>query len=184
MADHLGASCIYDRVRRRFFCSMLSLLVNPANAAKRFVPFLLGTFSRSMLPVTVEPSFFVGLNVLSSFLLFTSGAKWIAVDTDYTMWYPVTRALLTSCATDVADFLLYDIILVHGASHQHLIDHAARSSRLLMKSCDLATPSTNLQLCTISSRMAPRSASTGPQPIYLPSTLQLITGTGTFICLM
>lgn len=75
----------------------------------------------SMLPagylqltdVPPEP-FCVSLDLLGPFPTST----WVAIATDYETRYAMTRALATRCATEVADFLLRDVILVHGASHQ------------------------------------------------------------------
>lgn len=46
----------------------------------------------------------------------------MAVATDYATRFAITRALPTCCATDVADFLLANVILHHGAPHQLLTD--------------------------------------------------------------
>lgn len=74
------------------------------------------------MDIPSEPFFHVGLDLLGSFLQSTSGNKWIAIATDYATRYAITRALPTSCATNVADFLFRDIILLHGAPRQVLTD--------------------------------------------------------------
>lgn len=75
-------------------------------------------------PINVPPeSFFhVGLDLLGPFPASASGNKWVVAATDYVMCYTMTRALTTSYATDVADFLLRDVILVCGAPCQLLTD--------------------------------------------------------------
>lgn len=72
--------------------------------------------------VPTEPFFCVGLNLLGPFPIFTKGDKWIAVATDHATRYVIARAIPTSCATDVADFLLQDVILHHGVPRQLLTD--------------------------------------------------------------
>lgn len=78
--------------------------------------------SSILLTTPPEPFFPVGVDLLGTFPLSSSGNKWIAVATDYATHYAITRALPTSCATDVADFMLRDIILQHGAPRQLLTD--------------------------------------------------------------
>lgn len=72
------------------------------------------------LDIPSELFFHIGLDLLRPFPLSTSGNKWVAVATDYATRYTIIRALPTSCATDLADFLLRDVILQHGAPHQLL----------------------------------------------------------------
>lgn len=74
------------------------------------------------IDIPTEPFHRVGLDLLGPFSLSLSGNRWIAVATDYATRYAITRALPTSCATDVADFLLHDVILIHGAPRQLLTD--------------------------------------------------------------
>lgn len=74
------------------------------------------------IDIPAEPFFRVGLDLLGPFPTSISGNKWVAVATDYATRFAITRALLTSCSTDVADFLLYDAILCHGAPRQLLTD--------------------------------------------------------------
>lgn len=95
----------------------------------------------------MEPFFRVGLDLLGPFPISSSGNKWIAVATDYATRYAITRALPTSCATDVADFLLRDIILLHGAPRQLLTD---RGRNFLSKVIDdlLRSCSTKHKLTT------------------------------------
>lgn len=120
MAGHLGVSRTYDRVRRRFFWPGLARSVRRYVAAcepcqRRKKPSSLPAGFLQPIDIPIEPFFRVGLDLLGPFPISSSGNKWIAVATDYATRYAITRALPTSFATDVADFLVYDIILVHGA---------------------------------------------------------------------
>lgn len=74
------------------------------------------------IEVPPERFFRVGLDLLGPFPLSQAGNRWIAVATDYATRYAITRALPTSCATEVADFLLHAVILHHGASRQLVTD--------------------------------------------------------------
>lgn len=127
LAGHLGVSRTYDRVRRRFFWPGLARSVRRYVAAcepcqRRKKPSSLPAGFLQPIDIPFEPFFRVGLDLLGPFPISSSGNKWIAVATDYATRYAITRALPTSCATDVADFLVYDIILVHGAPRQLLTD--------------------------------------------------------------
>uniref|UniRef100_L7LYP4 RNA-directed DNA polymerase n=1 Tax=Rhipicephalus pulchellus TaxID=72859 RepID=L7LYP4_RHIPC len=126
-AGHLGVSRTYDRVRRRFYWPGLSRSVRRyVNACeicqRRKKPSGLPAGYLQPINIPSEPFFRVGLDLLGPFPTSASGNKWVAVATDYATRYAVTRAMPTSCATDVADFLLRDLILVHGAPRQLLTD--------------------------------------------------------------
>lgn len=126
-AGHLGVSRTYDRVRRRFFWPGLYRSIRRYVGAcdmcqRRKVPTTLTAGPLQPLDIPIEPFFRVGVDLLGPFPQSTKGNKWIAVATDYATRYAITRALPTSCATDVADFLLHDVILHHGAPRQLLTD--------------------------------------------------------------
>lgn len=137
-AGHLGVSRTYDRIRRRFFWPGLYRSVRQYVAAcdlcqRRKTPALRPAGTLQPIEVPDEPFFRVGLDLLGPFPVSATGNKWIAIATDYATRYAVTRALPTSCATDVADFLLHDIILRHGAPRQLITD---RGSCFLSKVVD------------------------------------------------
>lgn len=126
-AGHLGVSRTYDRIRRRFFWPGLYRSVRQYVRScdlcqRRKTPNTYPAGLLQPLDIPSEPFFRVGLDLLGPFPQSTSGNKWIAVATDYATRYAITRALPTSCATDVADFLLHDVILLHGAPRQLLTD--------------------------------------------------------------
>lgn len=126
-AGHLGVSRTYDRIRRRFYWPGLARSVRRYVAAceecqRRKTPSTLPAGRLQPLDISTEPFFRVGLDLLGPFPLSSAGNRWIAVATDYATRYAITRALPTSCATDVADFLLHDVILQHGAPRQLLTD--------------------------------------------------------------
>lgn len=126
-AGHLGVSRTYDRIRRRFYWPGLLRSVRRYVSAcdscqRRKTPQMFPAGHLQPIDVPVEPFFRVGLDLLGPFPTSSTGNKWVAVATDYATRYAITRALPTSCATDVADFLLHDIILLHGAPRQLLTD--------------------------------------------------------------
>lgn len=126
-AGHLGLTRTYDRVRRRFFWPSLyrsvRRYVSSCDACQRRKKLTTAPAGPLQpLDVPSEPFYRVGMDLLGPFPFSTSGNKWIAVATDYATRFAITRALPTSCATDVADFLLHDVILHHGAPRQLLTD--------------------------------------------------------------
>lgn len=126
-AGHMGITRTYDRVRRRFFWPGLYRSVRRYVAScdlcqRRKTPALPPAGLLQPIEIPTEPFFRVGLDLLGPFPISTKGNKWIAVATDYATRYAIARAIPTSCATDVADFLLYDVILHHGAPRQLLTD--------------------------------------------------------------
>lgn len=158
-AGHLGVARTYDRVRRRFFWPGLYRSVRRYVRScdlcqRRKPPSVPPAGQLQPLEVPLEPFYRVGLDLLGPFPLSTSGNRWIAVATDYTTRYAITRALPTACATDVADFLLHDVILHHGAPRQLLtdrgrsflsrvIDDLLRSSSVKHKMTTAYHPQTN-----------------------------------------
>lgn len=143
-AGHLGVSRTYDRVRRRFFWPGLYRSVRRYVAAcepcqRRKKPALLPAGTLQPIDIPTEPFYRVGLDLLGPFPTSSAGNKYIAVATDYSTRYAVTRAIQTSCATDVADFLLQDVILHHGAPRQLLTDRGryflSRVIEDLLRSC-------------------------------------------------
>lgn len=89
---------------------------------RRKRPLVLPSSHLHPINIPVEPFFCVGLDLLGPFPASTSGNKWVVVAADYSKRFAIIRALPTSCATDVADFLLYDVILHHGTPQQLLTD--------------------------------------------------------------
>uniref|UniRef100_L7LV95 RNA-directed DNA polymerase n=1 Tax=Rhipicephalus pulchellus TaxID=72859 RepID=L7LV95_RHIPC len=126
-AGHLGVSRTYDRVRRRFFWpgiyrSVRRYVASCKPCQHRKTPATLPAGLLQPIEIPSQPFFKVGLDLLGPFPQSIGGNKWIAVATDYTTRYAITRAMPTSCATDVADFLLQDVILRHGAPRQLITD--------------------------------------------------------------
>ena len=143
-AGHLGVTRTYDRVRRRFFWPGLYRSVQKYVSScdlcqRRKRPTMLPAGHLQPIDIPAEPFYRVGLDLLGPFPTSASGNKWVAVATDYATRYAITRALPTSCATDVADFLLHDIILHHGAPRQLLTDQGryflSRVIQAIVRSC-------------------------------------------------
>lgn len=151
-AGHLGITRTYDRLRRRFFWpgiyrSVRRYVTSCDLCQRRKTPAMPPAGLLQPIAIPTEPFFRVGLDLLGPFPISMKGNKWIAVATDYATRYAITRAMPTSCATDVADFLLYDVILHHGAPRQLLTD---RGRYFLSKVVDdlLRSCSTEHQLAT------------------------------------
>ncbi|KAG8180713.1 hypothetical protein JTE90_004672 [Oedothorax gibbosus] len=74
------------------------------------------------IPPATEPFQRIWIDFLGRFLISRLGNKWIVVCTDYSTRYAVTRTLPTATASDVAKFMLEDIILRHGAPRVLITD--------------------------------------------------------------
>lgn len=86
-------------------CDATPTPATPADDRNSHPHLLLVFFSRSNLPP--EPFFCVAMVLLGHFPTSTSD-MWVAVATDCATWCAVTRAIASSRATEVADFLLHD----------------------------------------------------------------------------
>ncbi|XP_055932074.1 uncharacterized protein K02A2.6-like [Argiope bruennichi] len=74
------------------------------------------------IPPAAAPFHRIGIDLLGRFPKSGDGNKWIVLCTDYLTRYAVTRALPTAEATQIAEFLLEDIILKHGAPRVIITD--------------------------------------------------------------
>lgn len=126
-AGHLGVARTYDRVRRRFFWpglyrSVQRYVRSCESCQRRKRPAVHPAGLLQPIDVPAEPFYRVGLDLLGPFPLSTDGNRWVAVAIDYSTRFAITRPLPSSCATDVADFLIQDVILHHGAPRQLVTD--------------------------------------------------------------
>ncbi|GBM61441.1 Transposon Ty3-G Gag-Pol polyprotein [Araneus ventricosus] len=64
----------------------------------------------------------IGVDFLGRFPLTRNGNRWIIVCTDYLTRFTVTKALPTAEATEIAKFLVEEIILKHGAPREMISD--------------------------------------------------------------
>ncbi|GBN06011.1 hypothetical protein AVEN_84359-1 [Araneus ventricosus] len=69
----------------------------------------------------------IGVDLLGSFPITRRGNRWIIFCTDYLTRFTVTKALPNAEATEIAKFLVYEIILKHGAPRE-MISYRGRSS--------------------------------------------------------
>ncbi|GBN73385.1 hypothetical protein AVEN_6735-1 [Araneus ventricosus] len=64
----------------------------------------------------------IGVDLLGRFPITRNGNRWIIVCTDYLTRFTVTKALPTAEATEIAKFLVEEIIVKHGAPREMISD--------------------------------------------------------------
>lgn len=149
-AGHLGFARTYDRIRKRFYWPGLYRTV------RRYVMHCRDCQRRKAVPqkppghlVPIPPApapfYQVGIDLLGRFPKSSSGNKWIIVCTDYLTRYAVTKALPTAEASEVAEFMLKEILLRHGAPRIIITDRGRVFESKLVS--ELAN------LCSIDHRM-------------------------------
>ncbi|GBN27531.1 Transposon Ty3-I Gag-Pol polyprotein [Araneus ventricosus] len=74
------------------------------------------------IPPATVPFQRVGIDLLGRFPKSTRGNKWIIVCTDYLSRFAVTKALPTAEAQEVAQFMMEEIVLKHGAPRVIITD--------------------------------------------------------------
>ncbi|GBL59732.1 Retrovirus-related Pol polyprotein from transposon 412 [Araneus ventricosus] len=125
-AGHLGFSRTYDRIRKRFFWpglyrSVRRYVVHCQECQRKSVPQKPPGLRIPIPPATV-PFQRVGIDLLGRFPKSTRGNKWIIVCTDYLSRFAVTKALPTVEAQEVAQFMMEEIVLKHGAPRVIITD--------------------------------------------------------------
>lgn len=128
-AGHFGVTQTYDCVCQRFYWPGLYRSVRHYITAcdlcqRRKTPRSLPAGPLQPIDIPTKPFFRIGLDLLGPFPLSHSGNRCIAVATDYATRYAITRPLPTSCATDVADFLLHAVNLHRGAPRHFITDRS------------------------------------------------------------
>lgn len=126
-SGHLGFAKTFDRIRRRYHWPRLYRSVRqyvghcrecqrrkhmPQQPPGHLIP----------IPPAVSPFQRIGIDLLGRFPKSTNGNKWIIVCTDYLTRYAVTKAVPTAEAPEIAQFLVDDIILKHGAPRVMISD--------------------------------------------------------------
>ncbi|UYV66772.1 K02A2.6-like, partial [Cordylochernes scorpioides] len=132
MAGHLGFAKTYDRVRKRFYWPGLYRTVSQyiahckecqrRNGVPQKPPGLLVP-----IPPTTSPFQKIGIDYLGRFPISHAGNRWIIVATDYLTRFAITKAAATAEATELATFLIEDVILKHGAPREIITDRGKNS---------------------------------------------------------
>ncbi|UYV80120.1 K02A2.6-like [Cordylochernes scorpioides] len=74
------------------------------------------------IPPTTSPFQKIGIDYLGRFPISHTGNRWIIVATDYLTRFAITKAAATAEATELATFLIEDVILKHGAPREIITD--------------------------------------------------------------
>ncbi|UYV63976.1 hypothetical protein LAZ67_2006231, partial [Cordylochernes scorpioides] len=74
------------------------------------------------IPPTTSPFQKIGIDYLGRFPISHRGNRWIIVATDYLTRFAITKAATTAEATELATFLIEDVILKHGAPWEIITD--------------------------------------------------------------
>ncbi|UYV68116.1 hypothetical protein LAZ67_5003095 [Cordylochernes scorpioides] len=127
MAGHLGFAKTYDRVRKRFYWPGLYGTVSQYIAHCKEYQRRKGVPQKPPgllvpIPPTTSPFQKIGIDYLGRFPISHTGNRWIIVATDYLTRFAITKAAATAEATELATFLIEDVILKHGAPREIITD--------------------------------------------------------------
>ncbi|UYV81700.1 hypothetical protein LAZ67_20002038, partial [Cordylochernes scorpioides] len=127
MAGHLGFAKTYDRVRKRFYWPGLYRTVSQYIAHCKECQRRKGVPQKPpglLVPIPPTTSSFqkIGIDYLGRFPISHTGNRWIIVATDYLTRFAITKAAATAEATELATFLIEDVILKHGAPREIITD--------------------------------------------------------------
>ncbi|UYV83886.1 hypothetical protein LAZ67_X000509, partial [Cordylochernes scorpioides] len=127
MAGHLGFAKTYDRVRKRFYWPGLYRTVSQYIALCKECQRRKGVPQKPPgllvpIPPTTSPFQKIGIDYLGRFPISHTGNRWIIVATDYLTRFAITKAAATAEATELATFLIEDVILKHGAPREIITD--------------------------------------------------------------
>ncbi|XP_054708946.1 protein NYNRIN-like [Uloborus diversus] len=117
-AGHLGFAKTYDRIRRKYYWPGLYGSVRQRRKSPPQLP------SGQLHPIKPPdiPFAKIGIDLLGRFPVTRHGNRWIVVCTDYLTRFTVTKALPSAEATEIAQFLVEEIILKHGAPKEMISD--------------------------------------------------------------
>ncbi|UYV69423.1 hypothetical protein LAZ67_6003537 [Cordylochernes scorpioides] len=127
MAGHLGFAKIYDRVRKRFYWPELYRTVSQYIAHCKECQRRKGVPQKPPgllvpIPPTTSPFQKIAIDYLGRFPISHTGNRWMIVATDYLTRFAITKAASTAEATELATFLIEDVILKHGAPREIITD--------------------------------------------------------------
>ncbi|UYV84067.1 hypothetical protein LAZ67_X001053 [Cordylochernes scorpioides] len=127
MAGHLGFAKTYDRVIRRYFWpglyrSVKKYVSHCQECQRRKNSPQLPPGHLVPIPPPSRPFQKIGIDLLGRFPLSRNKKRWIIVCTDYLSKYAITKSLATGDAQGVANFLLEEVILIHGAPREIVTD--------------------------------------------------------------
>ncbi|GBO34796.1 Transposon Ty3-I Gag-Pol polyprotein [Araneus ventricosus] len=126
-SGHLGLAKTYDRIRRKYcwpglYGSVRRYVSHFRECQRRKSPPQLPSGQLHPIKLPDIPFNKIGVDLLGRFPLTRNGNRWIIVCTDYLTRFTVTKALPTAEATEIAKFLVEEIILKHGAPREMISD--------------------------------------------------------------
>lgn len=145
-SGHLGLLRTYTKVKERFYWPGMYQTVkkyvsscDPCQRRKK--PHTRPSGLLQPLHPPLSPFQRLGVDFLGPFPLSRTDNRWIAVAIDHTTRYAITRALPTSTAVDLANFILEDVILKYGAPRELLSDRGrsflSRVVSEILQSCSV-----------------------------------------------
>ncbi|GBM53839.1 Retrovirus-related Pol polyprotein from transposon 297 [Araneus ventricosus] len=125
--SHLGFAKTYDRIRRKYcwpglYGSVRRYVSHCRECQRRNSPPQLPSGQLHPIKPPDIPFNKIGVDLLGRFPITRNGNRWIIVRTDYLTRSTVTKALPTAEATEIAKFLVEEIILKHGAPREMISD--------------------------------------------------------------
>ncbi|GBL61171.1 Transposon Ty3-I Gag-Pol polyprotein, partial [Araneus ventricosus] len=126
-SGHLGFAKTYDRIRRKYcwpglYGSVRRYVSHCRECQRRKSPPQLPSGQLHPIKPPDIPFNKIGVDLLGRFPLTRNGNRWIIVCTDYLTRFTVIKALPTAEATEIAKFLVEEIILKHGAPREMISD--------------------------------------------------------------
>lgn len=137
-AGHLGFAKTYDKIRRKYYWpglygSIRRYVAHCRDCQRRKSPNQLPPGLLQPIEPPDVPFAKIGIDLLGRFPVTRNGNKWIIVCTDYLTRFAVTKSLPTAEASEVAKFIVEEVVLKHGAPNEMISDRGRNFLSNLVK---------------------------------------------------